>query len=242
MTNSSWHFDEFKHIGVDFADPTQVEQYDKRQHTNRAYSQALVERLNIKPGDKVVEFGPGTGSFSRAAAANGALVQAVDISPAMLDYAARQAHLERLETISFIQAGFLSFACPDDAIDFVVTEYAFHHLPDFWKGIALTRIHNMLRPGGTFFLRDVVFSFPPEAFQHYIEQWIDEMTGSSEQSFSRADFEMHVRDEYSTYSWLLEALMQRAGLIITERQYSSPTYAEYLCHKPDEAAERQTRA
>jgi hypothetical protein len=47
--------------------------------------------------------------------------------------------------------------------------------------------------------------------------------------FSRGDFETHVREEYSTYAWVLEGFLERAGFEIVESTLSDPEYAEYLC-------------
>lgn len=227
----AWTYDEFKHIGVDFADPQQVAIYDARQHTNIERQQQLVQRLGIRNSDRVIEFGPGTGAFSIAAASVGASVIAVDISQAMLDYASRQAVERGLQNIEFVRSGFLSYQHQGLPADFVVTQFAFHHLPDFWKMIALHQIHNMLKPGGQFFLRDVVFSFQPADYEASINVWIDSVASESGDGFSHADFEMHVRDEYSTFGWILEGMLQRTGFS-ANAAYTSPTYAEYTCTKP----------
>ena len=42
-------------------------------------------------------------------------------------------------------------------MDAVITQLALHHLPDFWKLVALKRISQMLKDGGKLYLRDVVF-------------------------------------------------------------------------------------
>ena len=44
--------------------------------------------------------------------------------------------------------------------DLVISEYALHHLPDFWKAVALERMAGFLRPGGTLRLRDLVRGRP----------------------------------------------------------------------------------
>jgi hypothetical protein len=92
----------------------------------------------------------------------------------------------------------------------------------------------MLKPGGKFILRDVVFSFPPEQYVSQIEHWIDQVRGGgdSNSGWSRAEFEMHVRDEYSTFAWILEEMIRRAGFEIESTEYASPTYALYQCRKP----------
>ena len=38
------------------------------------------------------------------------------------------------------QAGFLTFTAPEEPVDAVLSSIALHHLPDFWKGVALQRI------------------------------------------------------------------------------------------------------
>ena len=230
---SNWIYDEFKHIGVDFADPQQVQSYDARQQTDLEAEKRLVERLKIGAGSTVVEFGPGTCAFSLAVALAGAQVVAVDISQAMLDYGRSKAEtFGCVDNIQFVQAGFLTYPHQAAPVDFVVSKFAFHHLPDFWKGIALKRIYDLLKPGGTFYLKDVVFSFDPAQADQAINQWIDDITREPEGSFSRSDFEMHVRDEYSTFGWILEGLLRNEGFRIRQANYYQPTYAEYFCARP----------
>jgi hypothetical protein len=84
-----------------------------------------------------------------------------------------------------------------------------------------------LRPGGLLYLRDVVFSFDPGSYEAAIDHWVRRMPRIS--GFSQQDFETHVREEYSTFAWVLEGLIARAGLEIVEKSYPSAEYAEYLC-------------
>ena len=58
--------------------------------------------------------------------------------------------------------------------------------------------------------------------------------------FSQSEFETHVREEYSTFSWVLEGFLERAGLEILEREYPAPEYAEYLC-RPQEGRRLTSR-
>jgi len=157
-------------------------------------------------------------------------VIAVDISPAMLAYGDKRSDAAGLSAgMRFVRDGFLSYKHDGLPVDLVVTKYAFHHLPDFWKGIALSQFAAMLKSGGKFYLEDVVFSFTPSDVEASIETWINQVAGG--EGFSRADFAGHVRDEFSTYDWILEGLMERTGFEIIERNYTSSTYANYLCTK-----------
>jgi ubiquinone/menaquinone biosynthesis C-methylase UbiE len=156
MTNvPKWQYNEFRHIGVDFSDLEQVLTYDERQQTKLEEERALVKTLGIASGQVVVEFGCGTGTFALAAAETGAQVIAVDVSQVMIAYASRQASKAGLN-IQFVNAGFLTYEHTGAPAHFVVSKYALHHLPDFWKSIALARIYNLLGDGGQLYLEDVI--------------------------------------------------------------------------------------
>jgi len=55
--------------------------------------------------------------------------------------------------------------------------------------------------------------------------------GISAEGIVKRDFEGHVREEYSTYSWIMEAIIQKAGFAIRESGFLSPTIGTYLCEK-----------
>jgi putative AdoMet-dependent methyltransferase len=225
----AWYFDEFKMAGVDFHDSAQVAAYDRNQTASTPNKeQALVDRLGIGANHRVLDLGAGTGNFAIAAALAGAAVDAVDISPAMLRYAQTKADRAGVD-IAFHQAGFLTYAHPGPLADVVVCKNALHILPDFWKMVALQRMSAMLQPHGMFYLRDVVFSFPPTDYAAAIDQWIAAVAKPDGEGWIAKDFAMHVREEHSTYSWILESMLTRAGFEIRAANYLAPTYAEYLC-------------
>ena len=67
----------------------------------------------------------------------------------------------------------LSFAYQPNSYDLIVSEFTLHHLPDFWKAVALARIFAALKPGANFYLRDIVFVSTPDGEERSIEQWAD---------------------------------------------------------------------
>lgn len=231
--NPSWWFDEFRHFAVDFDDSEQVASYDARQQTNLDKEQTLAQHIGIKSGMTVIEFGPGTGALSRACALEGANVISVDISQAMLDYGQQASNaLNLTDRMTFKQSGFLSYQHEGDPVDIIVTQFAFHHLPDFWKAMALKKMYALLKSGGKLYLRDVVYSFELDDTHDAIEAWIDMVASDTGDGFSREEFESHVRDEFSTFGWILEGLITRVGFRIDSAEYTAPTYAHYLCTKP----------
>ena len=219
--------------GVDFEDAGQVEAYDRNQTASTPEKeQALVDRLGILPGQTVIDMGAGTGTFAVQATMAGAFVHAVDVSQAMLTYAESKAQeASVINTIEFHQAGFLSYEHKGDLADTVITKNALHILPDFWKMAAFLKIAAVLKPGGKFYLRDVIFLFSPAEYESAINHWIGAVAKPKGEGWTQADFEMHVREEYSTFTWIIEAMLTRSGFDVTEANYPSPTYAEYLCTK-----------
>ena len=98
------------------------------------------------------------------------------------------------------------------------SRWALHHLPDFWKALALHRTRRILRDGGVLRLSDVVYSFDPSEAEERIEHWCATLPSEAANGddWVRADIEEHVRDEHSTFTWLLEAMMERSGFRIED--------------------------
>ena len=134
--------------------------------------------------------------------------------------------------VECVRAGFLTYE-PGDPVDLVYSRYALHHLPDFWKAIALTRMAAMLRPGGYLRLWDIVYSFDPTDAPSVLEQWFASTTSEAVATdWIRAELEEHVRDEHSTFTWLLEPMIERAGFTIEQHEYSDDQMsARYICRR-----------
>jgi hypothetical protein len=105
-------------------------------------------------------------------------------------------------------------------------------LPDFWKALALQRMASFLKPGGILRLRDLIFSFDPADADRYIETWLAGAAARSEDGWTRAELETHLREEYSPFSWLLDAMLDRTGFTIDEaHHHESRIYSAYTCVK-----------
>jgi hypothetical protein len=75
-----------------------------------------------------------------------------------------------------------------------------------------------------------VYSFAPSQAEGRIEQWCATLpVHAPDGQWVRADIEEHVRDEHSTYTWLLEPMMERSGFRIDDTEYSPDGfYAKYV--------------
>jgi cyclopropane fatty-acyl-phospholipid synthase-like methyltransferase len=195
-------------------------------------SESILKSLRLDPGHVVIEFGPGTGAFALAAARRCAKVYAVDISSAMLQYAEQKAAKAGIANIVFRRGGFLTYAHDAPPVDAIVTNTAFHHLPDLWKGIALQRMNGMLRPGGTLYLSDVIFE--QRNVRENIERFIAKL-GAMAGPEMKKDVEAHVRKEYSTFDWIMDGLFERAGFRIAGKTMQEGVIGRYICRKEKES-------
>src|SRR5689334_7538189 len=129
-TLPSWYYDDRQQIGVDFENTTQVATYDRDQGSNVVEEEALLHRLSIRAGSRVIDLGAGTGSFAIEAAKAGAYVYVVDVSRSMLAYTAQKAAAANLSAIEFHHGGFLTYEHQAGMVDAIITRFALHHLPD----------------------------------------------------------------------------------------------------------------
>jgi ubiquinone/menaquinone biosynthesis C-methylase UbiE len=212
----SWFIDEVSYAGRENLDAGHVERYDAKEDAGAAGEVALLEQLGLTPESVVVEFGPGTGQFTVEVAPACARVVAVDVSAVMLRRLEAKVAALGLGNVEVVQAGFLTYEHAGAPADFVYSRLALHHLPDFWKAVALDRIRRMLAPGGVLRLWDVVYDLAPSEVEERIEAWCATGGDSEEAEWSRAELEEHVRDEHSTFTWVLEPMIERAGFEIAQ--------------------------
>jgi putative AdoMet-dependent methyltransferase len=229
MQQPPWYWNEMQQVGTDYASTAEVEAYDRRMATIRdvdSENQAILATLALAPGASLLEIGCGTGRFARMAASQGYAVTAVDVSKAMLDYVAARAEQEGLVSLDLQQAGFLTMDVAAQGFDAVVSVAALHHLSDAWKLVALRRVYTCLKPGGQFILRDVVFSSSQDDPCAGFERFVDDYEGPM-----RAGAAGHVAREYSTYDWIMEGLLGRAGLVIDSAVEERASFWIYHCRR-----------
>lgn len=229
---TGWLLDQVASAGRENLDVVHVSRYDAIEDAGAAAEVAVIERLGLQADSIVVDIGTGTGQFAVAVAASCERVVAVDVSPVML--AALRAKVDQagVDNVEVVEAGFLTYEHQGPPADVIYSRYALHHIPDFWKGVALARLHAALRPGGVLRLWDVVYNFDPADAEARLEAWCSTGGPADAQGWSRGDYEEHVRDEHSTYTWVLEALAQRAGFEIEQAEYSDDgIFAKYVLRR-----------
>jgi ubiquinone/menaquinone biosynthesis C-methylase UbiE len=226
---AGWALDELASAGRENLDAGHVGRYDLKEDAGAAAEVLLCQELGLTPESTVVDLGAGTGQFAIAAAAAFARVIAVDVSALMLERLQAKVAAAGLQNVEVVQAGFLSYAHRGGPADLIYSRLALHHLPDFWKALALIRLRRALRPGGVLRLSDVVYSFDPLEAEDRLEAWCASAGHDAEGDWSRAELEEHVREENSTWSWLLEEMIERAAFEIETSSYSEDgLFAQYV--------------
>jgi putative AdoMet-dependent methyltransferase len=227
-----WYYDELKQVGVDYTDIEEVNAYDLRMQKLRdieTESKSIRQFLKIKNNDLVLEIGTGTGELALNISAHCKRVVAIDISKTMINFARMKAENQNKKNVQFYNAGFLTYENHDELFDVIITQLALHHLPDYWKMIALKRIYAMLKENGKFYLRDVVFPSDIQDFDSYFTNIIAGLKKSAGNEVAE-ETEIHIKDEFSTLDWIMEGLLKTAGFHIGSIQYDG-FMASYLCKK-----------
>lgn len=114
-----------------------------------AYQKKLeVTREYLLPDMEVLEFGCGTGSTAIAHAPYVKHIQAIDISPKMIEIARGKVDADNVKNVAFEVATIEDFSAPDESFDAVMGNSILHLLED--KEAAIAKVHRLLKPGGAF--------------------------------------------------------------------------------------------
>ena len=149
MLARDWFYNQRRKVGIDRA----VASLYERHGDSDLRARDALAMLGVRKGWRIADIGCGNGALACEAALMGAEVDAIDISPAMLALAEISAR-DRKVAIRTQSAGLLSFAYQPSSYDLIVSEFTLHHLPDFWKAVAMSRIFAALKPGGFLVIAD----------------------------------------------------------------------------------------
>ena len=94
----------------------------------------------------------------------------------------------------------------------------------------MSRIFAALRPGAQFYLRDIVYVSMPDGVERSVEQWADFNTKNHD--FARDSVIAHMRDENSTFAWVMERMLVEVGFTLVSADYHAPLHGTYLVQRP----------
>lgn len=121
----------------------------------KEFKNNLLAEAHIHTGDKVLDFGVGTGTLSLMAYAQqpNAIYFGVDVDSHILKIAGEKIKEAKAQiTLQLYDGAALPFA--DNSFDRVLSSLVFHHLSRKQKANALKEIYRVLKPGGELHIAD----------------------------------------------------------------------------------------
>ncbi|OFX84031.1 MAG: hypothetical protein A2W99_03410 [Bacteroidetes bacterium GWF2_33_16] len=228
-----WYYNEFRQSGIDFENESEVAEYDEKYRNNRNLdneAKYIIELLELNNNSIVFEIGTGTGELAIRLSKLCKHINACDISKTMVNHAFKKAINEKIINITFSHSGFLNFEIIPNYFDAIITQLALHHLPDFWKSVAINRMVKTLKPGGKLFLLDSLFSFECASYEEVINRNIEQAKNKMGLRIAN-EIAVNIKDEYPTYNWIIEGLFIKNGLKIIRKTRHTELMSSYLCIK-----------
>jgi len=122
-----------------------------------AFRDTTLRYAALKPGERVLDVGCGTGVLTRLAAEivgqEGRAV-GIDVAPMMISIAKENATREKIRT-DFRVATIENLPFEDNSFDCVLSSLMIHHLPPDLKLTGLTEVYRVLKPGGRLLAVDI---------------------------------------------------------------------------------------
>lgn len=189
--------DEFTH---------QAQTFDRASVARAAETLAAI--VDMVPADargRWVDAACGTGTVTRALAPVAESVLGVDMTPAMLDVARREAAAAGLDNVAFAVGDATALPLPDGDCAGAVTRFSLHHIPV--PGRVIAEMARAVAPGGSVIIGDHVTDDDPGAAAWHQE--IERLRDPSHWACLRAD--------------RIRALGRRAGLVLEEERLAPVT-------------------
>ncbi len=122
----------------------------------RRVHRRLLDQAGVRPGQRVLEIGCGTGNLLLAAKQTHPAATVVGLDPDLTALARAHRKARRRGLAVQLDRGYadqLPYA--DDSVDVVLSSFMLHHVPADQKEQAIREVRRVLRPGGALHLVDV---------------------------------------------------------------------------------------
>ncbi|TVX87062.1 MerR family transcriptional regulator [Paenibacillus agilis] len=126
--------------------------------------QRASELANIKPGDRGLDLGIGTGNLTTYCLSKGAIMTGVDQSEQMIERCR-----EKWPSVRLLLGNMMALPVVNETFDFVVSSFALHHMTDEQQQIALQEIDQVVVPGSRVVLADLMFEDEDHRQSYYAD-------------------------------------------------------------------------
>lgn len=188
-------FDEWAHTYDSFVQGEDVQYKEVFAH----YEEILEDVVNKSFGN-ILEFGVGTGNLTNRLLAAGHTVYGIEPSQEMRTIAKQKLPQDVLIT----EGDFLNFVIPSH-VDTIVSTYAFHHLTDKEKNVAIAKYSQLLNKGGKIVFADTIF-VDQEAYDKTVE-------AAQKQGFHQLANDLQT--EYYTRIPVMQSIFENNGFQVT---------------------------
>lgn len=231
----NWYYDEFSQVGIDYNNLKDVKEYDEKMNSVREINKEITDIINMTDINtdrniNILEVGTGTGKFAVEIDDFCNKVYAVDVSETMIKFAKERAKNRKKDNVYFYHAGFLSYDHTGEPLDLIISQLALHHLPDFWKGIALKNMYQMLKKDGKVYIHDVIYSFPINNYEKALNDWIEKQRKNSGNEVAK-EIEIHIKNEFSTFNDIMEKLFKKVDFKIEKTINKNRFFSTYVLRK-----------
>jgi SAM-dependent methyltransferase len=145
---------------------------------------APVDHLNLQPGETVLDLGSGAGIdvfLSADRVGPTGRVIGVDMTPAMLERARRNAEREGITNVEFREGRLEALPVADASVDAVTSNCVINLVPD--KRVVFREIARVLRPGGRLVISDIVLDGDlPEVIRSSVYAYVGCISGASKRN------------------------------------------------------------
>lgn len=121
--------------------------------------QKLLQELNLKGDEKILEFGSGVGSLAKKLATSlqnqGQLV-CIDVSDKFLSRTKKK--LKNYSNVKFLLGELANTDIPSNSFDYIITTWVLHHVKDTMLEPSIQKFYSVLKPDGKVF----VIEFPDD--------------------------------------------------------------------------------
>ena len=118
---------------------------------------AVAAAASVRPGDRVIDLGCGSGQVALALAEAGARVLAIDGDAAALGRLGAIARDRALPDLDILVRPIDCLSLPARSADLIVTSYAMHKLRHVDKDRLVSASYHWLKPGGRLIVADMMF-------------------------------------------------------------------------------------
>ena len=226
MLARDWYYNERRRIGLDSAVASIYDRHDDSDIRARA----ALTMLGVQRGWRVADIGCGNGVLACEAALMGAEVDAIDISPAMLALAEIQAR-DRKVAIRTQSAGLLSFAYQPNSYDLDRQRVRAASSAGFLEGGGA--VADLWRAEAGRAASTCAISCSSACPTGPSATSRRGRISTSRTTILRATASItHMRDEYSTFGWVIERMLTDVGFTLVSADYHAPLHGTYLLRKP----------